>query len=73
MVIDAERSLLIQDLALTWRYSVGNQYEEFSFAEALDTAEVMAEYGLPGVDEADPDQLASPASAAARTGGRARS
>ena len=49
LVTDAERSLLIQDLALTWRYSVGNQYEEFSFAEALDTAEVMAEYGLPGV------------------------
>jgi hypothetical protein len=49
LVDDAERSLLIQDLALTWRYSVGNQYEEFSFAEALDTAEVMAEYGLPGV------------------------
>ncbi|HZO62317.1 MAG TPA: hypothetical protein VFB35_04990 [Gaiellaceae bacterium] len=49
VVVDAERSLLIQDLALTWRYSVGNQYEEFSFAEALDAAEVMAEYGLPGV------------------------
>lgn len=49
LVTDAERSLLIQDLALTWRYSVGNQYEEFSFAEALDTAEVLAEYGLPGV------------------------
>jgi hypothetical protein len=49
VVMDAQRSLLIQDLALTWRYSVGNQYEEFSFAEALDTAEVMAEYGLLGV------------------------
>jgi hypothetical protein len=49
LVMDAQRSLLIQDLALTWRYSVGNQYEEFSFAEALDTAEVMAEFGLPGV------------------------
>jgi hypothetical protein len=49
VVNDAQRSLLIQDLALTWRYSVGNQYEEFSFAEALDAAEVMAEYGFPGV------------------------
>jgi hypothetical protein len=49
IVTDAERSLLVQDLALTWRYSVGNQYEEFSFAETLDAAEVMAEYGLPGV------------------------
>jgi hypothetical protein len=49
VVVDAQLSLLIQDLALTWRYSVGNQYEEFSFAEALDTAEVLAEYGLQGV------------------------
>ena len=63
VVMDAQRSLLIQDLALTWRYSVGNQYEEFSFAEALDTAEVMAEYGFPGVDAADP------ASSLARLGG----
>jgi len=28
-----------------WRYSIGNQYEQLSFAEALDTAEVMAAYG----------------------------
>ena len=46
VVVDAERSLLVQDLALTWRYSVGNQYQEFSFAEALDVAEVLGEYGL---------------------------
>jgi hypothetical protein len=31
----------------SWRYSVGNPYEELSFAEALDTAQVMAEYGYP--------------------------
>ena len=41
-VEDAEKALLVQDLVLGWRYSIGNQYEEFSFAEALDTAEVMA-------------------------------
>jgi hypothetical protein len=46
VVVDAERSLLVQDLGLTWRYSVGNQYQEFSFAEALDAAEVMGEYGF---------------------------
>jgi len=46
VVVNAERSLLVQDLALTWRYSVGNQYQEFSFAEALDVAEVLGEYGL---------------------------
>jgi hypothetical protein len=49
VVGNAQRSLLVQDLALTWRYSVGNQYQEFSFAEALDVAEVLAEYGLGGV------------------------
>ena len=32
VVMNAQRSLLVQDLALTWRYSVGNPYEEFSSA-----------------------------------------
>jgi hypothetical protein len=45
VVLDAEKALLIQQLALTWRYSIGNQYQQFSFAEALDTAQVMASYG----------------------------
>ena len=49
VVENAQRSLIVQDLGLTWRYSVGNQYQEFSFAEALDVAEVLAEYGLGGV------------------------
>jgi hypothetical protein len=31
------------------RYSVGNPYEELSFAEALDSAEVTAAYGYPSV------------------------
>jgi hypothetical protein len=44
-VLDAERALLIQELEMTWRYSVGNAYEELSFAEALDVAQVMAEFG----------------------------
>ena len=30
---------------MTWRYSVGNTYEELSYAEALDVAQVMAGYG----------------------------
>ncbi|HST14830.1 MAG TPA: hypothetical protein VLJ44_08280 [Gaiellaceae bacterium] len=46
-VMDAERAILMQQLVQTWRYSVGNPYEELSFAEALDTAQVMAEYGYP--------------------------
>jgi hypothetical protein len=44
-VVDAERSLLVQDLELTWRYSIGNPYEEFSFPESVDVAEVIASYG----------------------------
>jgi hypothetical protein len=51
-VIDAERSLLVQQRVLTWRYSVGNAYEELSFAEALDAARVMAAYGHGDVSEA---------------------
>ena len=49
VVMNAQRSLLTQDLALTWRYSIGNPYEEFSFAESLDVAEVMGGYGFTGV------------------------
>jgi hypothetical protein len=49
VVMNAQRSLLTQDLALTWRYSIGNPYEEFSFAESLDVAEVMGSYGFTGV------------------------
>jgi hypothetical protein len=44
-VVAAERALLIEELEMTWRYSVGNAYEELSFAEALDVAQVMAEFG----------------------------
>jgi hypothetical protein len=44
-VMDAQRALLVQALELTWRYSVGNVYEELSYAEGLDVAEVMASFG----------------------------
>jgi len=37
----------IEELEMSWRYSVGNTYEELSAAEALDVAQVMAEYGFP--------------------------
>ena len=46
-VMNAERSIVVQQLVQSWRYSVGNPYEEMSFAEALDTSQVMAEYGYP--------------------------
>ena len=41
---DAQRALLVQDLELTWRYSIGNPYEEFSFPESVDVAQVLALY-----------------------------
>jgi hypothetical protein len=44
-VLAAERALLVQELEMTWRYSVGNTYEELSYAEALDVAQVMAAFG----------------------------
>ena len=51
-VMDAQRASLIQNLMLTWRYSIGNPYEEFSFPESLDQAQVMAEYGFADVAQA---------------------
>jgi hypothetical protein len=51
-VMDAERAVLVQQIALAWRYSAGNHYEELSFAEALDEAEVMAGYGYPEIAKA---------------------
>jgi len=51
-VLDAQRSLLIQNLALTWRYSVGNPYQQFSFPEGVDVAQVMSAYGFSEVARA---------------------
>ena len=44
-VMDAQRNLLIQNLALAWRYSVGNRYEQLSTPEGVDVARVLAAYG----------------------------
>jgi hypothetical protein len=48
-VEDAERALLVQELELTWRYSIGNPYEEFSFPESVDVAQVLTEQGFSSV------------------------
>ena len=48
-VQNAELGILTQLIAYGWRYSVGNPYEELSYAESLDAAEVAAEYGYPDV------------------------
>ena len=49
-VNDAVRNLLVQNLTQTWRYSIGNPYEQFSFPEGLDVAQVMGEYGFGPVE-----------------------
>jgi hypothetical protein len=51
-VVDAERSLLIQNLLLNWRYSLGNAYEAFEFPESLENATVLGEYGFGAEDRA---------------------
>lgn len=48
-VNDAYRNLLIQNHLLTWRYSIGNPYEQFSFPESVDVAEVMGELGYAAI------------------------
>ena len=48
-VQEAQLGVLGQALSYGWRYSVGNPYEELSFAEALDSAEVTAAYGYPSI------------------------
>jgi hypothetical protein len=51
-VLDAVRNLLIQNLGLTWRYSVGNPYQKFSFPEGVDVAQVMSSFGFSDVASA---------------------
>ena len=46
LVANAARALLVQNLILAWRYSIGNPYEGFSFPESVDVAQVDAEYGF---------------------------
>jgi len=48
-VQDAERGILTQLISFGWRYSVGNPYEELSYAESLDAAEIAASYGYGSV------------------------
>ena len=44
-VQNAEQAILTQLISYGWRYSIGNPYEELSYAESLDAAEIAAEYG----------------------------
>ena len=49
-VDDAMRALLVQNLSLSWRYSSGNPYEEFSWPEGIDVARVLGELGYGSVE-----------------------
>ena len=51
-VMDAYRAVLLQNLALTWRYSVGNPYQQFSYPEGVDVAQVMGAQGFRDVSRA---------------------
>ncbi|HET7450878.1 MAG TPA: hypothetical protein VFJ78_09785 [Gaiellaceae bacterium] len=48
-VQNAVRGVLTQLIAYGWRYSIGNPYEELSYQESLDAAEVAAQLGQPVV------------------------
>jgi hypothetical protein len=51
-VRDAYRSLLIQNLGLAWRYSSGNPYQQFSYPEGIDVAQVLSLHGFDDVSRA---------------------
>jgi len=49
-VVDAMRNLLIQNLVLTWRYSIGNPYQELATADGIAAAGVIGAYGFADVN-----------------------
>jgi hypothetical protein len=48
-IMDAQRNLLIQDLLMTWRYSLGNAYEAFYQPESSTTMGTLGRYGFTNV------------------------
>lgn len=46
LVMDCMRNLLIQNLFMTWRYSIGNAYESWYPHESGDALKVLGEYGF---------------------------
>jgi hypothetical protein len=51
-VRDAYRGLLVQNLGLAWRYSAGNPYQQFSYPEGVDVAQVLGAHGFRDVSRA---------------------
>ncbi|CAN7748012.1 hypothetical protein [Paenibacillus sp. LjRoot56] len=48
-IMDAQRNLLIQDLLMNWRYSLGNAYEAFYQPESSTTMGTLGRYGFTNV------------------------
>jgi len=46
LVMNAMRNLLVQNLFMTWRYSLGNQYERWYPRESGDPLSILGEYGF---------------------------
>lgn len=46
LVMKAQKSLLIQNIFMGWRYSIGNIYECFYQPESSDMAEILGTYGF---------------------------
>ena len=51
-VNDAVRNLLVQNLLMGFRYSVGNAYDLYEFPESLAASAVLGEYGFPDAERA---------------------
>jgi hypothetical protein len=52
VVMDAQRAVLIQNLLMSWRYSLGNPYEAFYQPESSDTVGTLGAYGFTAVYQA---------------------
>src|SRR5690606_10683849 len=46
LVMDAQRNLLVQDLLMSWRYSLGNAYQAFYQPESSSTVGILGRYGF---------------------------
>ncbi len=44
-VMNAKKNLIIQNLCFGYRYSIGNQYEDFFQPESSDAADILGSFG----------------------------
>ncbi|MGH3626201.1 MAG: hypothetical protein ACRDRL_01970 [Sciscionella sp.] len=57
LVMNAQRNLLIQNILMNWRYSIGNAYEAFYQPESSGTVGTLGAYGFTDVYGASLDDL----------------